>query len=147
MVVVVVSTLHAESKEEQFKESGRMKVVRKGRAAIDAFCDKAEFVHVLEQGDTIYNAMLNYVRSDLYPTRVSCVSCVSCWLTNDVISVGHQRGSSWPQRFLLPSAVGARPPAPVVRLPPVGPRYRLPPASSFFAFILSFLLSWVASAN
>jgi hypothetical protein len=52
-----------ESKEEQFKESGRMKVVRKGRAAIDAFCDKAEFVHVLEQGDTIYNAMLNYVRA------------------------------------------------------------------------------------
>lgn len=38
-----------------------MKVVRKGRAAVDAFCDKAEFVHVLEEGDTIYNAMLNYV--------------------------------------------------------------------------------------
>eukprot|EP01087_Luapelamoeba_hula_P005895 TRINITY_DN1594_c2_g1_i2.p1 TRINITY_DN1594_c2_g1~~TRINITY_DN1594_c2_g1_i2.p1 ORF type:complete len:1110 (+),score=268.26 TRINITY_DN1594_c2_g1_i2:108-3437(+) len=41
------------------EETGRMKVVRKGRAAVDPYYDDAENVHVLEEGDTIYNAMLN----------------------------------------------------------------------------------------
>ncbi|KAL6078683.1 Poly [ADP-ribose] polymerase 1 [Balamuthia mandrillaris] len=47
------------SRVEEMEETGRMKQVRKGRAAIDIHCAKAEKVHVLEEGDTIYNVMLN----------------------------------------------------------------------------------------
>ncbi len=43
------------------EETGRMKVVRKGRAAVDAYYDNAENVHVLEEGNDVFNAMLNYV--------------------------------------------------------------------------------------
>ena len=53
-----------ESRVEE--ETGRMKIVRKGRAAVDPYYTKAEDVHVLEEGDTIFNVMLNWVRVTIF---------------------------------------------------------------------------------
>lgn len=39
-----------------------MKVVKKGRSVVDAFFEGHEDCHVLEEGDVIYNAMLNNVK-------------------------------------------------------------------------------------
>jgi len=49
-----------------------MRVVRKGRAAVDPYYEDAEAVHVLEEGNTIYNVMLNNVRLPQYfPLQLS----------------------------------------------------------------------------
>eukprot|EP00005_Dracoamoeba_jomungandri_P000909 CAMPEP_0174254406 /NCGR_PEP_ID=MMETSP0439-20130205/3732_1 /TAXON_ID=0 /ORGANISM="Stereomyxa ramosa, Strain Chinc5" /LENGTH=1042 /DNA_ID=CAMNT_0015335969 /DNA_START=19 /DNA_END=3144 /DNA_ORIENTATION=- len=44
---------------EKMEETGIMKVVKKGRCAVDIHSGLGKKAHVLEEGDTIYNVMLN----------------------------------------------------------------------------------------
>jgi len=41
------------------EEEKKVKVIRKGRAAVDSYCGKGKTFHVLEEGDDIWDCMLN----------------------------------------------------------------------------------------
>ncbi len=74
-----------------------MKVVRKGRAAVDAYYDNAENVHVLEEGNDVFNAMLNYVCFTLIHPTIYIQPSNNNSLSDICLIVRYICGTSWTQ--------------------------------------------------